>query len=100
MAQTNLSETLFKPRFKHPETSMLVRRSRHHNASEVQSTLGSAMIPKWYRMINRLIWIWRGVDAREIIEVQARIAASTAERTQPMLHDTVKGYRSGNWIYE
>ncbi|EMA4523201.1 alpha/beta hydrolase, partial [Enterobacter hormaechei] len=26
MAQANLTETLFKPRFKHPETSTLVRR--------------------------------------------------------------------------
>ncbi|EIW9099195.1 TPA: alpha/beta hydrolase, partial [Klebsiella pneumoniae subsp. pneumoniae] len=26
MSQANLSETLFKPRFKHPETSTLVRR--------------------------------------------------------------------------
>jgi esterase FrsA len=25
MTQANLSETLFKPRFKHPETSTLVR---------------------------------------------------------------------------
>ncbi|HAS0955690.1 TPA: alpha/beta hydrolase, partial [Enterobacter hormaechei] len=26
MTQANLTETLFKPRFKHPETSTLVRR--------------------------------------------------------------------------
>ncbi|HBC2891111.1 TPA: alpha/beta hydrolase, partial [Citrobacter freundii] len=26
MSQANLSEVLFKPRFKHPETSTLVRR--------------------------------------------------------------------------
>ena len=32
MTQANLSETLFKPRFKHPETSTLVRRFNHaHN---------------------------------------------------------------------
>ena len=29
MTQANLSETLFKPRFKHPETSTLVRRFSH-----------------------------------------------------------------------
>ncbi|EPC7072004.1 alpha/beta hydrolase, partial [Escherichia coli] len=29
MTQANLSETLFKPRFKHPETSTLVRRFNH-----------------------------------------------------------------------
>jgi esterase FrsA len=31
MPQANLSETLFKPRFKHPETSTLVRRLTHNN---------------------------------------------------------------------
>mgnify|MGYP002229862071 CR=1 FL=1 len=29
MSQANLSEVLFKPRFKHPETSTLVRRFNH-----------------------------------------------------------------------
>lgn len=100
MTQENLSEALFKPRFKHPETSTLVRRVHRSLPSEVQSTLDGSTIPHWYRMINRLMWIWRGVDAREIIEVQARIAASDAERTHDELFDTVIGYRSGNWIYE
>ncbi len=57
-------------------------------------------MPHWYRMLNRLMWIWRGVDAREILEVQARIVMSQAERTEPELYDTVVGYRNGNWIYE
>jgi hypothetical protein len=34
-------------------------------------------------MINRLMWIWRGVDPKEILDVQARIAMSTAEHTDP-----------------
>lgn len=100
MTQENLSEALFKPRFKHPETSTLVHRVGRSLSPEVQSTLDGSTIPHWYRMINRLMWIWRGVDAREIIEVQARIAASDAERTHDELFDTVIGYRSGNWIYE
>ncbi|HAP83844.1 MAG TPA: esterase FrsA, partial [Enterobacteriaceae bacterium] len=50
--------------------------------------------------INRLMWVWRGIDPREILEVQARIVMSDAERTDPALYDTVKGYRGGNWIYE
>ena len=35
MAEKNLSEELFKPRFKHPETSSLVRRQQcaHHAGS-------------------------------------------------------------------
>lgn len=51
-------------------------------------------------MVNRLMWIWRGVDPREILEVQARIVMSEAERTDKELYDTVIGYRGGNWIYE
>ncbi|HEM8503291.1 TPA: alpha/beta hydrolase, partial [Citrobacter koseri] len=39
MSQANLSETLFKPRFKHPETSTLVRRFNHGTQPSVQSTL-------------------------------------------------------------
>lgn len=39
MTQANLSETLFKPRFKHPETSTLVRRFSHGAQLPVQSAL-------------------------------------------------------------
>lgn len=100
MTQVNLSETLFKPRFKHPETSTLVRRSNHHVTSAVHSALDGDTVPHWYRMINRLMWIWRGVDPRDILDVQARIASAQTERTSDALLDTVIGYRGGNWIYE
>ncbi|HFX8012564.1 TPA: alpha/beta hydrolase, partial [Escherichia coli] len=100
MTQANLSETLFKPRFKHPETSTLVRRFNHGSQPPVQSALDGKTIPHWYRMINRLMWIWRGVDPREILEVQSRIVMSDAERTDDDLYDTVIGYRGGNWNYE
>lgn len=100
MTQANLSETLFKPRFKHPETSTLVRRFNRGEKPLIQSTLDGKNVPHWYRMINRLMWISRGVDAREILDVQARIVMSTAERTDASLYDTVVGYRGGNWIYE
>ncbi|EPU4968953.1 esterase FrsA, partial [Citrobacter freundii] len=100
MSQANLSEVLFKPRFKHPETSTLVRRFNHGAQPSVQSALDGKTIPHWYRMVNRLMWIWRGVDPREILEVQARIVMSEAERTDKELYDTVIGYRGGNWIYE
>lgn len=100
MTQANLSETLFKPRFKHPETSTLVRRFNQGESPLVQSTLDGKNVPHWYRMVNRLMWISRGVDAREILDVQSRIVMSTAERTDPELYDTVMGYRGGNWIFE
>ncbi len=70
MTQANLSETLFKPRFKHPETSTLVRRFNHGAQPPVQSALDGKTIPHWYRMINRLMWIWRGIDPREILDVR------------------------------
>ncbi len=37
-------------------------------------------------MINRLMWIWRGIDPREILDVQARIVMSEAERTDSELY--------------
>lgn len=93
MTQANLTETLFKPRFKHPETSTLVRRFNPGTMPAVQSALDGKNVPHWYRMINRLMWIWRGIDPREILDVQARIVMSEAERTDSELYDTVVGYR-------
>ncbi|MBP2169964.1 esterase FrsA [Erwinia toletana] len=99
MTPKNLSEELFKPRFKHPETSSLVKR-RHYSTQSVQSTLDGEHHAGWYRMINRLMWAWRGLPLLEISEVLARIAVSDAGRTNEKHLDTVIGYRGGNWIYE
>lgn len=100
MPEANLSEVLFKPRFKHPETSTLVRRFTAGSQPVMQSALDGQNVPHWYRMVNRLMWIWRGVTPQEILDVQARIVMSEAERTDAELYDTVVGYRGGNWIYE
>ncbi|MCG8710698.1 esterase FrsA [Brenneria sp. 4F2] len=101
MAQANLSEILFKPSFKHPETSTLVNRAGHERGeSRTHSTLEGENTGNWYRILNRLMWIWRGVEPWDIEDVLARIAASKAERSTDRLLDTVIGYRSGNWIYE
>jgi len=99
MTPKNLSEELFKPRFKHPETSSLVKR-RNHPSVNVQSTLDGESHAGWYRMINRLMWAWRGLPLQEISEVLARIAVSDVEHTNDKHLDTVIGYRGGNWIYE
>ncbi len=99
MTPKNLSEELFKPHFKHPETSTLVRPNRHVAAAR-QATPGSENCAGWYRMLNRLMWVWRGLSPQEISEVLARIAISQVEHTDNALLDTVIGYRSGNWIYE
>ncbi|MEN5016610.1 esterase FrsA [Erwinia sp. Eh17-17] len=100
MSPKNLSEELFKPRFKHPETSSLVRRVHHHRPLSIHSTLDGETHAGWYRMINRLLWSWRGLTPQEVSEVLARIAACTVEHTDDQLLDTVIGYRGGNWIYE
>lgn len=99
MPSKNLSEELFKPRFKHPETSSLVRR-QHHATRAVHSTLDGNSQRGWYRMLNKLMWTWRGLTPQEISEVLARIAISNVEHTNESLLDTVIGYRSGNWNYE
>ncbi|HDU4050102.1 TPA: esterase FrsA, partial [Klebsiella aerogenes] len=100
MSQANLSETLFKPRFKYPETSTLVRRFSSGQHQGMQTALSGNHVDHWYRLINRLMWIWRGVSPQEIWDVQARIVMSDAERSDPELYDTVIGYRGGNWVYE
>ncbi|MDK1978286.1 alpha/beta hydrolase [Klebsiella sp. K4-154] len=53
MSQANLSETLFKPRFKHPETSTLVRRFSAGKPQAMQSALSGNHVDHWYRLINR-----------------------------------------------
>lgn len=100
MSPKNLSEELFKPRFKHPETSSLVRRLHRHKPLPVHSALEGESLAGWYRMINRVLWTWRGLSPVEISEVLARIAVSRVEHTDERLLDTVIGYRGGNWIYE
>lgn len=100
MAQANLSEILFKPSFKHRETSTLIQRAHHAKAASLHTPLEGDTANNWYRMLNQLLWTWRGVDALEIVEVLSRIAASDAEHSDSQLLDTVVGYRNGNWIYE
>lgn len=100
MSPKNLSEELFKPRFTHPETSSLIRRLHHHKPLPMHTALEGESDAGWYRMINRLLWSWRGVPPQEVVEVLARIANSRVEHTDDKLLDTVIGYRGGNWIYE
>lgn len=100
MSAKNLSEELFKPRFKQPETSSLVLRQQHHAVVQVHKAPGGDIPRGWYRMLNKQMWTWRGLSPLEISEVLARIAISEFEHTDESLLDTVIGYRSGNWNYE
>ncbi|MDC9605009.1 MULTISPECIES: esterase FrsA [Xenorhabdus] len=100
MTKQNLSESLFKPRFKHRETSTLVKYTRPQSVTTSDSMLGGERRERWYRMINWLAWIWRGVNPLEIQDVLSRIAVTDAERSTEHLLDTVVGYRKGNWAFE
>ncbi|WP_445374161.1 esterase FrsA [Photorhabdus tasmaniensis] len=100
MANQNLSESLFKPRQKHQETSTLVKHRHPRLIAGNYNTLDGNSHGRWYRMINRLMWIWRGIDPFEIEEVLCRIAMANAQRSDDNLLDTVVGYRKGNWIFE
>ncbi|WP_159564971.1 esterase FrsA [Budvicia diplopodorum] len=99
MPKANLSEVLFKPSFKHPETSTLVKRVTQASA-KAHSSLDGESQSNWYRMINLPMWAWRGIDPIEVETVLSRIAVSGNRRTNEALLDTVVGYRGGNWIYE
>ncbi|CAM3335028.1 putative hydrolase with alpha/beta-hydrolase domain [Xenorhabdus nematophila ATCC 19061] len=100
MTKKNLSESLFKPWFKHRETSTLVKFIRPQSVTASDSMLGGERREHWYRMINWLAWIWRGIDSLEIQDILSRIAVTDAERSTDHLLDTVIGYRKGNWAFE
>ncbi|MFB9998897.1 fermentation/respiration switch protein [Providencia rustigianii] len=101
MTQQNLSEKLFKPRVRQVETSTLVSYSSHTLSQfKDHSVLSGSQHTHWYRMINRLLWIWRGIDAIEIEEVLSRIAVADAKRSSDEWLDTIIGNRRGNWCFE
>ncbi|MFY3771473.1 hypothetical protein AHYW_000970 [Providencia manganoxydans] len=101
MTQQNLSEKLFKPKVRQTETSTLVSYSAYSPPIiKSHSALSGTQHAGWYRMINRLMWIWRGIDALEIEEVLSRIAVTDAERSDNNLLDTIIGNRRGNWCFE
>ncbi|MDR0219101.1 MAG: esterase FrsA [Enterobacteriaceae bacterium] len=112
MTKPNLSESLFTPQLIQQETSTLVKyilpssadvnksmdvnKSTHANTH----TFRGEQPERWYRIINWLGWIWKGINPLEIQDVLSRIAVTDAERSHEHLLDTVIGYRKGNWAYE
>ncbi|WP_318432395.1 esterase FrsA [Photobacterium leiognathi] len=95
----NLSEKLFAPRPTSKETSSLVKIA-HVRSGRVNNALDGESKAGWYRVLRRPQWIWQGVDPIQLEAVLARIASSTAQRTDEKLLDTVIGYKPGNWSYE
>ncbi|MDE9429986.1 esterase FrsA [Xenorhabdus bovienii] len=100
MTKQNLSESLFKPRLKQQETSTLVKYVRLQSTAASDRILSGERREHWYRMIDWLAWIWRGINPLEIQDVLSRIAVIDAERSDDHLLDTVIGYRKGNWAFE
>ncbi|MDF7667754.1 alpha/beta hydrolase [Orbaceae bacterium ESL0727] len=106
----NLSETLFKPKFNYPETSTLIKRidisdvtsqNTGNNCLQTHpSPLDGGNNTHWYRLVNPLLWHFRGLSTVEIEDVLSRIAVSTKPHSHDNWLDTVIGYQAGNWIYE
>ncbi|CAH0534048.1 hypothetical protein VST7929_01949 [Vibrio stylophorae] len=92
MPRQNLSEKLFKPQYKVPETSTLVRCVGEDNQVPIEGA--------WYRHLRRAYWAWLGTDPVEVEQILARIAASDNPRSEASWLDTVIGDVPGNWGYE
>jgi len=58
------------------------------------------MSSRWYRPLRRPTWAWQGADPVEVEQTLACIAMGKGERTHERYLDTIKGYVSGNWVYE
>lgn len=95
----NLSEKIFKPQYDYPETSSLINRLDSSDGSSI-SPFDGEVDSKWYRIINPILWFWRGLPKLEIEEVLSQIAISTKRHTNEKWLDSVIGYQPGNWIYE
>lgn len=98
-ATKNLSEQIFKQQYDYPETSGLINRIDYSDGSSI-SPLDGDLDSRWYRIINPILWFWRGLPKLEVEAVLSRIAASTKKHTNDKWLDSVIGYQPGNWIYE
>lgn len=97
----NLSEVLFSEKKNVKETSTLIENSHSKKHQRLhQSILDGQQNVGWYRLLKLLQWSWQGIDIIDCYEVLAKISASSNERSDPNLLDTVIGFRSGNWSYE
>lgn len=97
----NLSEVLFSEKHNVRETSTLIINSASKKNTKVAAeNLDGHEQAGWYRILKLLQWAWQGLDIIDCYEVLAKISASTNERSDPELLDTVIGFRKGNWSYE
>lgn len=99
MQSENLSEELFKTKFKYEETSMISNSGVElPKLSYEDSAYG--FTPSYYRPIHRFNWVIGGGNVLDIDEALAKISVSKNERSRPKCLDTVKEYGPGHWIYE
>lgn len=101
-AELNLTEVLFTRVKKTQETSQISNSSLPVQSDEnsEQMFIDGAMSKRWYRLLRRPLWAWQGADPIEVEATLARIAMAKGERSHEQYFDTIKGYVSGNWIYE
>jgi esterase FrsA len=97
----NLSEVLFSKKENVKETSTLIK----SNGSKINHTLPSVVTSNekktgWYRLLKLMQWHWQGINVVDSYEVLAKISASSNQRSDLQLLDTVVGFRPGNWCYE
>lgn len=97
----NLSKTLFAFKANVQETSTIIPNSqtkKNHKLDDV--IMEGEEQDGWYRLLKFMLWSWQGMDLIECYDVLAHISASTNQRSDKDLLDTVIGFRSGNWAYE
>ena len=99
---TNLTEKLFTRIKQVLETSEISNSSPvdEQDSSLAESFIDGALSPHWYRLLRRPTWAWQGADPVEVEQTLARIAMGQGERSHERYLDTIKGYVSGNWVYE
>lgn len=99
MAEENLSELLFKPKFSYPETSTVSNSSFEDLDNCYESEL-MGFSKYFYRPVTRFSWVLTGGNLLDIDEALANICTSKATRTRPKLFDTVNEYGPGHWNFE
>ncbi|MFT6985084.1 MAG: esterase FrsA [Psychromonas sp.] len=97
----NLSKTLFAHKFNAQETTMIIPNSstkKNHVLNDV--IMDGEKHNGWYRLLKFMLWSWQGLDLIDCYDVLSHISASTNQRSNEEILDSVIGFRKGNWAYE
>ena len=96
----NLSETLFKPRLKFVETSLISNSGAPLVPFREEWRMRLDCEPDWYRPLHLFLWSYAGGKLPDMESALSRIASATGERSRPECLDTISNYGPGNWSYE